>query len=218
MERFFPKEKIRFTGNPVRQDILNLSGKKQEAYAHFGLNPEKPVVLVIGGSLGARTINQAIEKMLPSFAENEIQLIWQTGKHYAPQAQESVQKIPYKGLKTQPFIARMDYAYAIADVVISRAGALSVSEIAVAQKPAIFIPSPNVAEDHQTKNAMALVKHRAALMVKDAEANEQLQTELMKLLNDKNLQNELKRNIAPLGKPQAAKDIAQYIIQLANNK
>ncbi len=215
MERFFPKEKIVLTGNPVRQDILNLADKKQDALTHFGLSSAKPVVLVIGGSLGARTINQAVEKLLPYFAGNDIQLIWQTGKYYASQAQEAVQKMQYQGLKTQPFIARMDYAYAAATIVVSRAGALSVSEIAVAGKPAIFIPSPNVAEDHQTKNAMALVNHRAALMVKDNEAADKLQDEVDKLLKDDVLQKELAENVAQLAKPNAAQNIAEEIIRLS---
>ena len=218
MERFFPKEKILLTGNPVRQDILHLSGKRNEAFSYFNLKQDKQTVLVIGGSLGARTINRAIEKMLPFFKENDIQLIWQTGKYYAQQAKQAVEAMQSDNLITMPFISRMDYAYAAADIVISRAGALSVSEIAVAKKPAIFIPSPNVAEDHQTKNAMALVNHKAAMMVKDSEAEETLQPELKKLLNDKNLQNELIKNITPLGKPDAANDIANEIIKLADAK
>ncbi len=178
MERFFPKDKILLTGNPVRQDILNLSHKRNEALAYFNLKNELQTVLVIGGSLGARTINQVIEKMLPYFKENNIQLIWQTGKYYAEKAKQAVNEINAETIITMPFISRMDYAYAAANIVISRAGALSVSEIAVAKKPAIFIPSPNVAEDHQTKNAMALVNHHAAIMVKDDEAQAKLKNEL----------------------------------------
>jgi UDP-N-acetylglucosamine--N-acetylmuramyl-(pentapeptide) pyrophosphoryl-undecaprenol N-acetylglucosamine transferase len=218
MERFFPKEKILMTGNPVRQDIVNLTNKKQEALAYFNLKNNKPTVLVIGGSLGAKTINMAIEKMLPFFKENNIQLIWQTGKNYADKAKQAVQNINSDLIITMPFIARMDYAYAAADIVISRAGALSVSEIAVAKKPAIFIPSPNVAEDHQTKNAMALVSHNAALMVKDAEAEIKLKPEIEKLLNDASLQQKLINNISPLGKPNAADDIANEVLKLAGVK
>ena len=216
MERFFPKDKILLTGNPVRQDILNLSHKRNEALAYFNLKNELQTVLVIGGSLGARTINQVIEKMLPYFKENNIQLIWQTGKYYAEKAKQAVNEINAETIITMPFISRMDYAYAAANIVISRAGALSVSEIAVAKKPAIFIPSPNVAEDHQTKNAMALVNHHAAIMVKDDEAQAKLKNELDNLLNDKNLQNELIKNITPLGKPNAADDIANEILKLAD--
>ena len=180
MERWFPKEKIVMTGNPVREQVVQLDGKKPEACTFFGLKTDKPTLLVIGGSLGARTINYAIIKNLGMFKESGYQLIWQTGKLYGEKAYEAVKEMDYEGIKTFKFIDRMDLAYAMADVVVSRAGAMSVSEICLAEKPAILIPSPNVAEDHQTKNAKALADKDAAILVPDNDAQEKLGTEMEK--------------------------------------
>lgn len=215
MEQFFPKEKIIFTGNPVRQDIVDLSNKREKGLEQFGLLADKKVVLVIGGSLGARTINESVEAGLENIVNNNIQLLWQTGKGYADKATESVKKYSGKGMVTMPFITNMDLAYAVADVVISRAGALSVSELCLTEKPSILVPSPNVAEDHQTKNAMALVNKKAAILVKDCEARTALIPALLDLLNSTTLQQELKTNIKQLAKPNAAEIIADEVIKLA---
>lgn len=214
MEQFFPKEKIIFTGNPVRQDIVDLSNKKAKGLEQFNLSADKKVVLVIGGSLGARVINESIEEGLDDFAKNNIQLLWQTGKGYADKAAESVKKYNNKGIITMPFISAMDLAYAVADIVISRAGALSVSELCLTAKPSILVPSPNVAEDHQTKNAMALVNHNAAILIKDIDAKTELIHALLNLVNNSALQEQLKTNIKQLAKPNAAEIISEEVIKL----
>lgn len=214
MEQFFPAEKIVFTGNPVRQDILNTDGKREIGLKHFGLSNDKKVVLVIGGSLGARTINESIDAGLELIANSNIQLLWQTGKGFAAKASESVKKYTNKGIVTMPFITTMDLAYAVADVVVSRAGALSVSELCLTHKPSILVPSPNVAEDHQTKNAMALVNENAAILVKDVHAKNELIPELIRLVNNSATQEQLKQNIKSLAKPNAASQIADEVIKL----
>lgn len=168
MERFFPKEKIVFTGNPVRADIENISCTKEEGCAEFGLNPAKRVLLSVGGSLGARSINQMIISHLHFFRENNIQLLWQTGKWMYDEAVAAVKAAnAEEWVKVQKFITRMDMAYAASDIIVSRAGAIAISELCIVGKPIVLIPSPNVAEDHQTKNALALVDKGAAVMVKD---------------------------------------------------
>ena len=171
-------------------------------------------MLVIGGSLGARTINESIEAGLEEMANNNMQLLWQTGLGYADKATESIKKYAGKGIVTMPFIATMDLAYAVADVVISRAGALSVSELCLTEKPSILVPSPNVSEDHQTKNAMALVNQKAAILVKDVDAKTALIPALLNLLNNTTLQQELKTNIKQLAKPNAAEIIADEVVKL----
>ncbi len=218
MEKYFPKEKIILTGNPVRQDIQNLEGKKPRAFEFFNLTENKPVLLVIGGSLGAKTINDSILKLLPVLADNNIQLIWQTGKNYFETAKQAV--VPYadKGIYAFDFITKMDYAYAAADLVVSRAGASSVSELCIVQKPCILIPSPNVAEDHQTKNAMALVNYNAAVLVKDIEAKEKLKDEILRLINSESEKEKLATNISKLALNNAADIIAAEVINLASNK
>lgn len=215
MERFFPKEKIILTGNPVRQDINNLEGKHARGIELFGLNPNKKTVLVIGGSLGALTINKSIEKLLPEFAKHDVQLVWQTGKGYFEKAKQAVKPYEGQGIRAFDFIQKMDYAYAAADLVISRAGASSVSELCIVNKPCILIPSPNVAEDHQTKNAMALVNHNAAILVKDSEAMDKLGDELFSLLNNEKQLNILRDNIARLAMHDAAGIIANEVLKLA---
>lgn len=214
MEKFFPKEKIVLTGNPVRKDITNLDGKRAEAIQFFGLHPSKKILLVIGGSLGARTINESIEKILPELATQQIQLIWQTGKPFYPQSKVAVERYKESGIKSYDFVSKMDLAYAAADVVVSRAGAISLSELAVTGKACILVPSPNVAEDHQNKNAMALVKNKAAILVKDIEANKKLGMEIIQLFNNESQQKELQHNIRSMALVNAAEKIAAEILKL----
>ena len=197
LEKWFPKEKIVLTGNPVREEIVKLEGKRDRGLEHFGWNTSASTLLIIGGSLGARTINEAIELNLPLLKENNIQVIWQTGKGFFERAKQSAST--FSNVKVFDFIARMDLAYAVADVVVSRAGAISVSELCLVKKPCILIPSPNVAEDHQTKNAMALVNHHAAILVKDVEAKEKLGETMKMLFTNSDEQNKLRNNIASLG-------------------
>jgi len=214
MERFFPKDKIIITGNPVRQDIKNLDEKRVLGLEYFGLQPTKKIVLVIGGSLGARTINESIEASLEAFVQNNVQLLWQTGSWYAERAAKAVENFNSLGIKTMPFIIKMDYAYAVADVVISRAGASSISELCLVGKPSVFVPSPNVAEDHQTKNAMALVNQNAAILVKDIEAKENLVQETLSLIKDEAKQALLKENITKMAFKNSASIIADEVVKL----
>ena len=218
MEKYFPKEKILMTGNPIRQDILSLEGKRERGLETFGLNGDKKIILVIGGSLGARTINESILKCLETFEKNNIQLVWQTGKGFHETAKNAVAKYDGKGIKAFDFIQKMDYAYAVADMVISRAGASSVSELCLVKKPCILIPSPNVAEDHQTKNAMALVTYNAAILIKDAEAREKLCNEALALINDVIQCNKLSENISRLAFQDSANVIANEVLSLINEK
>ena len=214
MEKYFPKKKIILTGNPVRRDILSLEGKKAEAMKQFELDPTKKTLLVIGGSLGARTINESIFASLELLKQNSIQVIWQTGKGFIEKAQKSFVK--HNGW-VGAFITRMDLAYAAADIVVSRAGAISLSELAIVKKPVILIPSPNVAEDHQTKNAMALINNNAAVLVKDIEAREKLGKEIIALMNDTQKQLTLAENISKLAFPNSAEVIAKEVIKLDKN-
>ena len=218
MEKYFPKEKISMTGNPVRQDILLLDGKREEAFKDFSLNPNKKTVLFLGGSLGARTINQSVAACMNLLIKNNIQIIWQTGQSYMRFATEVTSYLPGKdnGVRVYAFLSRMDLAYACADIVVSRAGAISLSELAIVKKPCILVPSPNVAEDHQTKNAMALVKHEAAILVKDIQAREKLGKEIINLMNDVQKQNKLSENISKLAFPNSAEVIAKEVMKLAN--
>lgn len=212
METFFPKEKIVFTGNPIRQDISGLSEKKTEALSFFHLNPEKKTLLVMGGSLGALTINKSTVTLLELTEQYNLQIIWQTGKSYYQEACRQTEGMP--NVQVFDFISRMDLVYAASDMVVSRAGAIAISELCVVQKPCILIPSPNVAEDHQTKNAMALVNKQAALMVKDAEAEEQLKNTVISLIENESLQKTLSSNIGLLAKTNAAEAIAMVAIAL----
>jgi len=218
MDRYFPKSKILFTGNPVRQDILKLDGKRSRAIEFFKLDASKKTILVIGGSLGARTINESILAGLGAFAAQHIQLVWQTGKAFNPIAESAVQQYAEQGIRTFAFIAQMDYAYAVADVVISRAGASSVSELCLVKKASVLVPSPNVAEDHQTKNAMALVNHQAAILVKDTDAKKELVSQAIGLLADTALKAKLEMNIARLASEDSAMVIANEILNLINLK
>jgi UDP-N-acetylglucosamine--N-acetylmuramyl-(pentapeptide) pyrophosphoryl-undecaprenol N-acetylglucosamine transferase len=214
MERFFPADKIIITGNPVRKDILTIGDKREEAIAHFKLSSNKKTILIIGGSLGARTINNAIKNNLKELTGAGVQLIWQTGKIYIDEMQKAAVANGDDSIQPTAFINRMDLAYAAADVVISRAGALSVSELCIVQKPCVLVPSPNVAEDHQTMNAKSLVDKNAALLVKDVDADTTLVKCILSLLDDETKMNELKSNIAALGRPNAAEDICNEIVKI----
>lgn len=218
MERFFPKEKLLLTGNPVRQDLLQLDGKRARGLERFQLDADRPVVLVVGGSLGARTINEAIGAGLQRLSEAGIQLLWQTGEAWHPKAQQLTAAHEGHNLRAHAFIREMDYAYAVADVVVSRAGASSISELALVHKPVIFVPSPFVAEDHQTKNALALVNQGAGLLVKDADAAQHLITELLRLVNDDNRRHQFITRIAALALPDAADRIAAEVAALIHKK
>jgi UDP-N-acetylglucosamine--N-acetylmuramyl-(pentapeptide) pyrophosphoryl-undecaprenol N-acetylglucosamine transferase len=209
MNRFFPERKIVKVGNPIRKDLILVNGKRAEAITHFGLDSTKKTVLVIGGSLGARTINNSILNGLKQLEEAGLQLIWQTGKSFTIE-----QSTLPSSVKVFPFIYEMDLAYAAADIVVSRAGALSIAELAQVQKPVILVPSPNVAEDHQTKNAMALVSREAAMLVTDAEAPENLIHELIKLAANDMKQAQLKNNISSFAMPDAAKRIVDELLRL----
>lgn len=211
MEKFFPGEKIMVTGNPVRAAIAQATTSKEKALKFFSLDENKKTVLVVGGSLGAKSINEAIDKGLDEILEAGIQLIWQTGKPYGGKAKERT--AGKKGVWVNDFITQMENAYAAADVVVSRSGAMSVAELCVAKKPALFVPYPFAAEDHQTVNAVQLVNKNAALMVKDSEAAEKLVFMTIELAKDISKQNELKENIAVLGVTNADVRIAGEILK-----
>ena len=218
MEAFFPKEKIILTGNPVRQDITNVSAKRDEAYEFFKLDKSKKTILVVGGSLGAKGINEAIGQGLHLLADQNIQLIWQTGKNYFESAKQQTAAFESKNIKAVDFITRMDLAYALADIVVSRAGAGAISELCIVQKPSILVPLPTAAEDHQTKNAMSLVNKKAAILVKDTEAKKYLINEAIALINNNLLQQELSKNCGLLALPNSTSIIANEVLKLANYK
>lgn len=211
LERFFPADKIKFTGNPVRQDLVDISEKKAEAQAYFNLNPNQKTLLVLGGSLGARRVNQLIASELDFFAQNNIQLIWQCGKLYLDQYQSNNER---NDVQVNAFIDRMDLAYAAADFVISRAGASSVSELCLVGKPVIFIPSPNVAEDHQTKNALAIVEKNGAILIRESQLETDFEKVFANLIADEAQQKLLSENIKALAKPHATQDIVDEIVRL----
>ena len=211
LERFFPKEKIVFTGNPVRQDLLDVETKTEEGIAYFKLDTNKKTLLVLGGSLGARRVNQLIAKELDFLLESGVQVFWQCGKLYFEEYQHFNER---ENVQVVDFIDRMDLIYAAADFVISRAGASSVSELCLVGKPTIFIPSPNVAEDHQTKNAKAIVDKNGAILLKESELDEKFETVFSDLISNEDLQLTLSQNIKKLAKPNATKDIVEEIIKL----
>ena len=216
MERFFDKEKIILTGNPIRQGLLNHSTTREEAISTFGLDPNKRTVLILGGSLGARTINQCLMENLDKVKSSGVQFIWQTGKIYIEEAKASVAKFgELPMLHVTDFISDMATAYCAADLVISRAGAGSISEFCLLQKPVILVPSPNVAEDHQTKNALALVNKNAALYVKDMEAKELLLDKAIEAVKQPDLLKNLSKNITELAFTDSANIIAKEVIKLA---
>jgi UDP-N-acetylglucosamine--N-acetylmuramyl-(pentapeptide) pyrophosphoryl-undecaprenol N-acetylglucosamine transferase len=214
LEKFFPKDKMILTGNPVRQDLIN-EASKSEAIAHFKLDANKKTVLVLGGSLGARKINQLIEKELGFLLSQNIQIIWQCGKLYLNDYSKYNEK---DNVQVVAFIDRMDLVYAAADLVISRSGASSVSELCIVGKPTIFIPSPNVAEDHQTKNAKAISDINGAILIKESELEAQFETVFIDLFSNESKQVELSENIKKLAKPNATKDIVEEIVKLIRIK
>ena len=213
MERFFPAEKIVKTGNPVRQNLLDTTLSKEEALQQFGLQPERKTILIVGGSLGARTLNESVLSHIHQLRESQVQFIWQTGKFYSEQIRQQLQQMPpVPNLVVTDFIADMGAAYKAADLVVSRAGASSISEFCLIGKPVILVPSPNVAEDHQTKNAMALVNKEAALFVKDADAPQQLIPLALNTVGNTTQLQSLQRNILQLALPDAAEIIAREVL------
>jgi UDP-N-acetylglucosamine--N-acetylmuramyl-(pentapeptide) pyrophosphoryl-undecaprenol N-acetylglucosamine transferase len=215
MDRFFPQDKIVLTGNPVRQDLFSVEPKTAAAYEFFKLDPKKKTILVVGGSLGARTINQSIIAGLNKLAKHEnVQVIWQTGKFYIKEARKATECHTTTGLLVTDFVSRMDLAYSIADLVVSRAGASSISELCLLAKPVILVPSPNVAEDHQTQNALALVRKDAAVMIKDVDAKDQLVDKALELIGNELELKELRENIFKLAEKDSADRIADEILKL----
>lgn len=211
MSKFFPSDKITLTGNPVRKEIVGMGKDQETAKTALGFQPNKPLVLVLGGSLGARTINQAFQNGMPHFQRGSVQVLWQTGKFYYEDLSKDKNISGTENVHITAFIDNMNLAYEAADIIVSRAGALSVSELCIVGKPCILVPSPNVAEDHQTKNAMALVNHKAALMVRDKDAAHELIDQVLLLLGDEKQLKKLSKNILELAKPKATEDIVDQI-------
>jgi UDP-N-acetylglucosamine--N-acetylmuramyl-(pentapeptide) pyrophosphoryl-undecaprenol N-acetylglucosamine transferase len=211
MEKYFPAQKIVLTGNPVREDVVKTESRKKEAMDHFAFREEKPVVLVLGGSLGAKTINESLFRNIGLIESSEIRVIWQTGSLYFRDIQQKIQEMPLKNLVFMDFINRMDLAYAVADVIVSRAGAGTISELCLVGKPVILVPSPNVAEDHQTKNAMALVNKNAAILVRDAEAYTQLIPTAFDLIKDSRKREILEKNCRQMAHSKAAARIVDEL-------
>lgn len=224
LERFFPKDKMILTGNPVRQDLL-VQADKSEANAYFKLDESKKTIVILGGSLGARRINQLIEKELDFLGAQNCQIIWQCGKLYFEEYKKfdssnhssPITHHPSPKAQVMAFIDRMDLVYAAADIIISRSGASSVSELCIVGKPTIFIPSPNVAEDHQTKNAKAIADKKGAILLRENELDEKFETTFSDVISNENLQIELSQNIKKLAKPNATKDIVEEIVKLIKN-
>ncbi len=215
MERFFPKSKIVLTGNPVR-NLLSSDEKRKEGFAFFNLDPEKKTILVLGGSLGARTLNQGMIQGLEKIKDSEVQFIWQSGKFYYEEARQALSAYPEMPVCLTDFISRMDLAYSVADLIISRAGAGSIAEFCILGKPVILIPSPNVAEDHQTKNALALFKKDAADMISDKDAVEKMVDTALLLINNEVLLSSYSEKIREWAYPEAASKITDEIINLVN--
>ncbi len=211
MERYFPAEKIVLTGNPVRQDLLEVDKKREEALAFFGLDPEMKTVLILGGSLGARKINQLVEDNIREFERNELQLIWQTGKLYYEEYEKYDDNL---NVRCFAFLERMDLAYAAADIIISRAGAGTVSELCIVGKPVVFIPSPNVAEDHQTKNAMAVAENDAAVVLSESHLEQAFRSIFFPLMDSGDKLENMSRNIKKLAKPFATSNIVNEVEKL----
>ena len=215
MDKFFPAQSIIKTGNPIRKESVNISGKEKEGAEFFKLSPAKKTILVTGGSLGARTLNNSVMAGLDKIIAADVQLIWQTGKVYYRGIIEKLGESYSPNICITEFLNRMDLAYAAADVIISRAGAGTIAELCVVKKPVILVPSPNVAEDHQTKNALALVKENAALMVTDAEAVEKLIDEVLALLKNEESKKKLIQNIGKMAMPDADEVIAKEVLEIA---
>jgi len=199
LDRFFDKDKIVKTGNPVRSEVVQIEGKREDAFKHFGLNSSKKTVLIIGGSLGARTLNESLKLHVKELIEKDIQVIWQCGKVYLNNLKTFVEELNSENIYLSDFVYKMDLAYAAADVIVSRAGAMSVSEVCLIGKPVILVPSPNVSEDHQTKNAMALVDVGAAVLVKDIDAREKLVNQIIEVIENEEQCKSLSENILKLG-------------------
>lgn len=208
LEQFFPKEKLKITGNPVRQDLLSIDDKRIQALTYFGLDSNKRTVLILGGSLGARRINQLIAKEINFICDLNVQVIWQCGKLYFDEYKECIKN---ENVHVLAFIDKMDFAYAAADIIISRSGASSVSELCIVGKPTIFIPSPNVSEDHQTKNAMAIVAKKAAILLKESELEEKFKSTFADLLSNDEMQEKLSKKIHKLALPNATREIVHEI-------
>jgi UDP-N-acetylglucosamine--N-acetylmuramyl-(pentapeptide) pyrophosphoryl-undecaprenol N-acetylglucosamine transferase len=217
MEQFFPAAKLIKTGNPIRRESVDVAGKKMQALAFYKLSTEKKTIMVTGGSLGARTLNNSVMASLDKIIAADVQLIWQTGKFYYKTIIEQLGENYHPNIKIIEFVNRMDLAYAAADIIISRAGAGTIAELCVVKKPVILVPSPNVAEDHQTKNALALVHEQAAIFVADRDAETKLITKALELLNDKSLQKKLSDNIGKMALPNADEVIAKEVIQITIN-
>ncbi len=214
MDKFFPKEKICITGNPIRKSILEDNYSFDEAIKKFDLDPKKSTVLVIGGSLGARTINESILEGLNKIKNNDLNLIWQTGEAFSEKANKGINQINTQGISTFSFIKEIELAYKVADIIISRAGAIAISELCSVGKPVILVPSPNVAENHQYKNAQSLVNKNAALMVKDADSNDKLVEAIIDLKNNNSIRKDLSRNIKIMELKDSSKVIADYALEL----
>ena len=218
MERFFPKEKLMLTGNPIRQSLLDMNVSREDAVRSLGFDPNKKTILLVGGSLGARTVNESVMQHLDLVEQSGVQFVWQTGKYYYADLQQQLQGRHLPNLKMTDFIADMGTAYRAADLVISRAGASSISEFCLIGKPVILVPSPNVAEDHQTKNALALADRDAALYVKDADAPATLLKLAIDTVNDEARLKSLSANIRQFALPDSAEIIAKEVIKLATRK
>ncbi|MBK6627329.1 MAG: undecaprenyldiphospho-muramoylpentapeptide beta-N-acetylglucosaminyltransferase [Flavobacteriales bacterium] len=216
MEKYFPKDRLRLTGNPVRSATVQLEGKRAEALAHFGLLGDAPIVLVTGGSLGARGVNHGVAAALAGWKGAGVQVIWQTGTPFLEQARKAVADLAFDRCRVSAFIDRMDLAYACADVVVARAGAISISELCLVKLPAVLVPLPTAAEDHQTANARALTDRGATLLVRDNDTREELGPTVLSLLNDAPARERMRTAISAFGRPDAAGTIADEVIALAN--
>lgn len=216
MDRFFPSEKIIITGNPIRKETVDIEGKRVAALEFFSLSAAKKTILVTGGSLGAGTLNKSMLAGIDKLVDEDVQLIWQTGKYYYQSISDQLAGKDHKNIKVLEFLQRMDFAYAAADVIISRAGAGTIAELFVVKKPVVLVPSPNVAEDHQTQNAMALVKGDAAILVKDEQAENNLVDITLNLLRDEAKCSRLSKNIGTMALPGADEVIAREVLKIAN--
>ncbi|MEJ7692944.1 undecaprenyldiphospho-muramoylpentapeptide beta-N-acetylglucosaminyltransferase [Daejeonella sp.] len=216
MDKFFPADKIMITGNPIRKETVDIDGKREAAFEFFGLASAKKTILVTGGSLGAGTLNKSIMVGMDKLVAQDVQLIWQTGKYYYQSINDQLAGKTHGNIKILEFLQKMDLAYAAADVIISRAGAGTIAELFVVKKPVILVPSPNVAEDHQTQNAMALVKNEAAILVRDNEAEVSLVDAALKLLKDEDKCATLSKNIGMMALPDADEVIASEVLKMAN--
>lgn len=214
LDRFFPKDKIVITGNPVRLSSIEVEGKKEAALNYYQFDANLKTIFIMGGSLGAKTLNESILNHIDLINQHNIQVLWQCGKFYKTKMDEALVGLNIKNIRCVDFIAEMSQAYALADLIISRAGAISVSELAMLGKPTILVPSPNVAEDHQTKNAMSLVEKNAALLIKDSEARANLIPQAIEILNKPSQQESLSLALKQLGKPKATEDIVDVISQI----